>query len=84
VLRAHLGEGDEVNLHAWRAALRVFEHAYGPAPEQAVEPDGLPDDPAEIENLSWVRMRVLAARYPEELEGNGDAHQRAVHRCIDI
>jgi hypothetical protein len=45
VLRAHLGEGDEVNPHAWRAALRVFEHAYGRAPEQAVEPDGLPDDP---------------------------------------
>ena len=24
VLRAHLGEGDEVNADAWRAALRVF------------------------------------------------------------
>jgi hypothetical protein len=32
VLKAHLGEGDEVNPHAWRAALRVFEHAYGRAP----------------------------------------------------
>jgi hypothetical protein len=50
------------------------------APEQAVEPDGLPDDPSEIENLSWVRMRVLAARYSEELEGNGDVHQRAILR----
>jgi hypothetical protein len=80
VLRAHLGEDDEVNPHAWRAALRVFEHAYGRAPEQASEPDGLPDDPAEIENLSWVRMRVLAARYSEELEGNGDANERAILR----
>jgi hypothetical protein len=80
VLRAHLGEGEGVNPHAWRAALRVFEHPYGRAPEQAVEPDGLPDDPSEIENLSWVRMRVLAARYSEELEGNGDANERAVHR----
>ena len=26
--------------------------------------------------LSWVRMRVLAARYSEELEGNGDAHEQ--------
>ena len=31
VLRAHLGEGDSVNPEAWRAALRVFEHAYGRA-----------------------------------------------------
>ena len=29
VLRAHLGDGDAVNPDAWRAALRVFEHAYG-------------------------------------------------------
>jgi len=29
VLRAHLGDGDTVNPDAWRAALRVFEHAYG-------------------------------------------------------
>jgi hypothetical protein len=41
---------------------------------------GLPDDPAEIENLSWARMRVLAARYSAELEGNGAAHERGVHR----
>jgi hypothetical protein len=29
VLEAQLGEGDEVNPDAWRAALGVFEHAYG-------------------------------------------------------
>src|SRR5438874_13679147 len=39
VLTAHLGEGDEMNPEAWRAALRVFEHAFGRAPEQA-EPEG--------------------------------------------
>jgi hypothetical protein len=67
VLKAHLGEGDEVNPHAWRAALRVFEHAYGRAPEQPFEADGLPQDPDEIAGLSWVRMKILAAKYSEEL-----------------
>jgi hypothetical protein len=29
VLEAHLGEGDEVNPDSWRAALRIFDHAFG-------------------------------------------------------
>src|SRR5262249_17052870 len=56
-LRAHLGDGDP---NAWRAALRVFEHAFGRAPEQ-VEEFGLPGTPDEIANLSWTQLRVLAA-----------------------
>jgi len=43
VLRAHLGDGDTVNPDAWRAALRVFEHAYGRAPEQVEPVAGLPE-----------------------------------------
>jgi hypothetical protein len=77
VLRAHLGDRDEVNPHAWRAALRIFEHAYGRAPDQPLEPDDLPEDPDEIANLSWDRLRTLAARYSVELDGNGDAGQEA-------
>jgi hypothetical protein len=77
VLRAHLGEDDQVNPHAWRAALRIFEHAYGRAPEQLLEPDELPENPEDVEALSWDRLRSLAARYSVELHGNGDAGREA-------
>jgi hypothetical protein len=56
-LKAHLGDGDP---DAWRAALRVFEHAFGRAPEQ-VEEIVLPVGPDEISTLSWQEMRILAA-----------------------
>lgn len=70
-LRAHLGDGDP---NAWRAALRVFEHAFGRAPEQ-VEEFAMPAV-EEIANLSWTQLRVLAASYAAEagpnVIGNGD------------
>jgi hypothetical protein len=71
-LRAHLGDGDP---NAWRAALRVFEHAFGRAPEQIEELPML-TDPDEIASLSWHEMRVLAASLsvvadPPTVAGNG-------------
>ena len=63
MLAAHLGEGDDVNATAWRAALRVFEYAYGgPAAEEApnVDTRGVAGmDPAERDEL---RQALLAYR----------------------
>jgi hypothetical protein len=61
VLRAHLGQGDEVNPAAWRAALRVFEHAYGRAPEAVDEPMAFPDSDEALATLSWEHMKAIAA-----------------------
>jgi hypothetical protein len=61
--------------------LRIFEHAYGRAPDQPLEPDDLPEDPDELANLSWDRLRTLAARYSVELDGNGDAGQEPGRRA---
>jgi hypothetical protein len=61
-LRAHLGDGDPAS---WRAALRVFELAYGRADEfETVE---LPRDPDAIARMSWRELNVLAARFLAEL-----------------
>jgi hypothetical protein len=38
--------------HAWRAALRVFEHAYGRAPEQPEERLVMPETVEDVEKLS--------------------------------
>src|SRR6478736_8817087 len=48
-LPAHFGDGDPT---AWRAALRVFEHAFGRAPEQTEEAV-LPIDPDGVASLTW-------------------------------
>ncbi len=57
VLAAHLGDPDDaVNPDAWRAALRVFEHAYGRAPEQA-----------EIEHPGADSVETLSPRQRDEL-----------------
>jgi hypothetical protein len=50
VLNEHLDKGGP---DAWRAALRVFEHAYGRAPEQPDEPFVMPTTIEEVEKLSW-------------------------------
>jgi hypothetical protein len=60
VLRAHLGEGDAVNPDAWRAALRVFEHQFGRAPEQ-IEEVVFPADADAVATLGWRQLQVLAA-----------------------
>jgi hypothetical protein len=71
VLQAHLGEGETVNPHAWRAALRVFEHAYGRAPEAVEEPLAFPDTADALQALSWEQMKLLAVTYGEALQPNG-------------
>ena len=52
-----------MNPGAWRAALRVFEHAYGRAPEAVDEPLPFPDTPEALAALSWEQMKVLAATF---------------------
>jgi hypothetical protein len=59
VLKAHLGEGDEVNPDAWRAALRVFDHQFGRAPEQ-VEEVVLPADADSRAPQHFLRARTRA------------------------
>jgi hypothetical protein len=51
----------------WRAALRVFEHAYGRAPERVDDGFTLPDDPEGVRGLSWRQMEFLAASVLGEL-----------------
>src|SRR5262245_5869581 len=50
-LKAHLGDGDP---EAWRAALRVFEHAFGRPQEQPLAPEdlALPTSAWDAKNLS--------------------------------
>jgi hypothetical protein len=63
---------------AWRAALRVFERAFGRALEQTEELSAI-SDPDDIANLSWQQMRSLAAslitvtpsEYAVVIEANG-------------
>ena len=64
-LRNHLGDGDP---SAWRAALRVFERAFGPPPEPVEEPV-LPTSADEIKSLGWQQLQVLAARFLGEPNG---------------
>jgi hypothetical protein len=58
----------------WRAALRVFEHAYGRAPEQPEEPLVMPVTREEVEKLSWSQLLYLAGEYADDLRaGNGES-----------
>jgi hypothetical protein len=65
-LRAHLDDGDP---NAWRAALRVFEHAFGRPQEQgtATEDLTLPTNAWDAKNLSWTQLQMMAARVLGEL-----------------
>jgi hypothetical protein len=71
VLKLHLGSEDEPNPGAWRAALRIFEHRFGPAP--ASNDIAMPTSEDEIAMLSWTEMTVLAARLVNELDAGADA-----------
>jgi len=44
-----------------------LEHAFGRAPEQAVEGLSVPESAAEVTNLSWVQLQLLAAKLVPEL-----------------
>jgi hypothetical protein len=63
-LRAHLADGDP---GSWRAALRVLELAYGPAPVEPTVDVSLPETAADVQALGWHQLQVLAARFVGEL-----------------
>ena len=70
VLNEHLDKGGP---DAWRAALRIFEHQYGRAPEQPEEPFVMPQTVEEVEKLSWGELVFLAGEHADELGLNGNA-----------
>jgi hypothetical protein len=67
VLNEHLDNGGP---DAWRAALRIFEHQFGRAPEQPEEPFVVPTTAEEMEKLSWGQLLYLAG---DHAGGNGVA-----------
>jgi hypothetical protein len=81
VLKAHLGEGDDVNPDAWRAALRVFEHQFGRAPEQ-VDEIVLPAQVEGVAALTWQQPEILAATLIGELAGIESWFAKLKERCI--
>ena len=70
VLNEHLDSG---RADAWRAALRVFEHAYGRGPEEPEEPFVMPTTVEEVEKLSWGQLLYLAGENSEALGIDGTA-----------
>lgn len=64
-LQNHLGDGDPAS---WRAALRVFELAFGPPPEPDGEP-AIPTSADEVARLGWRELQLLAARVLVEPTG---------------
>jgi hypothetical protein len=50
VLEAHLGEGDRMNPNSWRAALRIFEHAFD-----------RPGESGEEEELETIDVRAMTS-----------------------
>jgi hypothetical protein len=62
-LKAHLGTGDPL---AWRAALRVLEHAIGRPNEAPEELTPAGDDPLNIAGMSAARRRELLASVLEQ------------------
>jgi hypothetical protein len=75
VLAAHLGDGEQVNSNAWRAALRVFEYAFSATAE---EPPPEPDDIRDVFELSREERRELArqlsAQFPMMHRSNSTEH----------
>jgi hypothetical protein len=69
VLREHLDEGGS----SWRAALKIFEHQFGRAPEQPEERFVIPDSPDEIANLSSAHLLFLAGEIDDEMSTEGSA-----------
>ena len=55
------------------AALRIFEHQYGRAPEQLEERLVIPDNIEDVEKLSWPQLLYLAGEHAEQLGINGTA-----------
>jgi hypothetical protein len=63
VLREHLGEGDQPNPNAWRAAVRLFEYAVGSPTDQQPEPvpDELPFEELTAEQRAQLRREILGS-----------------------
>jgi hypothetical protein len=65
-LAAHLGDGDPAS---WRAALRVFEQAFGRPVEVVEEHDPVPSDPFKVAEMTRAQRDRLIARvldkYPD-------------------
>jgi hypothetical protein len=65
VLEAHLGEGDEANPDAWRAALRVFEHEFGrPGEMSEPEPEAIFDARAMTPEQRKAAIAELLEKHP--------------------
>jgi len=69
-LQAHLGDGDPA---AWRAALRVFAHAFGRPAEQATATEDLtlPTNAWTAQNLTWTQLQAMAARVLDAVDFGG-------------
>jgi hypothetical protein len=61
-LRAHLGDGDPL---AWRAALRVFEQAFGRPVDVVEELDLDVVDPMHVSEMTAAERALLIARVLE-------------------
>ena len=78
VLRAHLGEGNNANPDAWRAALKVFEHAFGSPPGE-IEEVRMPRSVDEVDQLSWDELlRALEYIQDDELASSAIASPKAL------
>jgi len=68
-LAAHFGDGDPAS---WRAALRVFEQAFGRPIEVVEEHDPVPSDPFKVAEMSQAQRDRLVSRvldrYPHPAE----------------
>jgi hypothetical protein len=66
VLRAHLGEGDQVNPDAWRAALSSStpSAAHPSGPKLFIE---MPQTEEEVRALSWPDLQAVAERLLADL-----------------
>ena len=59
-LGAHLGDEQNPNPDAWRAALKLLELRFGAAPTEA-ENVSLPVAADDVERMSWQQLQLLAA-----------------------
>jgi hypothetical protein len=51
--------------------LKVIEHVLGRPPERMVPMFSMPEDANQIECMTWVELRVLAARLVADLPAGG-------------
>jgi hypothetical protein len=71
VLEVHLGEGDDVNPDAWRAAQRIFEHAFGRPRELPEETE--PQQTLDARAMTPEQRQAAIAEMLGEASGAGGA-----------